>query len=148
MSSEIIISAKNIEMGKRLQNLRGKESQTSVAAKVGITQGMLSRYERGLAEPDSDNLVKLARLYGVQADWLLHGESDEIKFMPRLDKTRSLDKSWPLGKNNPEDADDPAIHEIIKELLRLPDVERWEMAAKIKRTVADRLASIAAPPGE
>lgn len=55
----------NIEIGKRLIDLRGEKSQSEVAEAVGITQAALSMYERGERVPRDNVKIKLANYYGV-----------------------------------------------------------------------------------
>ena len=55
----------NIEIGKRLIDLRGEKSQREVAEAVGITQAALSMYERGERVPRDNVKIKLANYYGV-----------------------------------------------------------------------------------
>ncbi len=69
----------NIEIANRLVNLRKSNnlSQEALAAKLGISRQAVSKWERAEASPDTDNLILLARLYGVSLDELLSTE-DEI----------------------------------------------------------------------
>ena len=69
----------NIEIANRLVQLRKQNnlSQEALAAKLGISRQAVSKWERAEASPDTDNLILLARLYGVSLDELLHTE-DEI----------------------------------------------------------------------
>lgn len=73
----------NIEIANRLVNLRKQNqlSQEALAEKLGITRQAVSKWERAEASPDTDNLILLARLYGISLDELLTTE-DEI---PRVD---------------------------------------------------------------
>ena len=69
----------NIEIANRLVNLRKANnlSQEALAEKLGISRQAVSKWERAEASPDTDNLILLARLYGVSLDELLRTE-DEI----------------------------------------------------------------------
>lgn len=77
----------NIEIANRLVNLRKQNnlSQEALAEKLGISRQAVSKWERAEASPDTDNLILLARLYGVSLDELLQTE-DEI---PRAEKEES-----------------------------------------------------------
>lgn len=77
----------NIEIANRLVNLRKSNnlSQEALAEKLGISRQAVSKWERAEASPDTDNLILLARLYGVSLDQLLQTE-DEI---PRQEITMS-----------------------------------------------------------
>lgn len=69
----------NIEIANRLVNLRKANnlSQEALAEKLGISRQAVSKWERAEASPDTDNLIMLARIYGVSLDELLQTE-DEI----------------------------------------------------------------------
>lgn len=69
----------NIEIANRLVNLRKQNnlSQEALAEQLGISRQAVSKWERAEASPDTDNLILLARLYGVSLDELLQTE-DEI----------------------------------------------------------------------
>lgn len=69
----------NIEIANRLVQLRKQNnlSQEALAARLGISRQAVSKWERAEASPDTDNLILLARLYGVSLDELLQTE-DEI----------------------------------------------------------------------
>lgn len=75
----------NIEIANRLVNLRKANnlSQEALAEKLGISRQAVSKWERAEASPDTDNLILLARLYGVSLDELLKTE-DEIP-RPEMD---------------------------------------------------------------
>jgi transcriptional regulator with XRE-family HTH domain len=64
-------------LGKRLKAERERRnwSQIFVAQKIGITNTVLSNYERDYRDPDTETLKKLADLYEVETDYLL-GRSD------------------------------------------------------------------------
>ena len=50
-------------------------SQRKAAAELGISQALLSHYEKGAREPGLDFVVRACNYYGVTADYLL-GRSD------------------------------------------------------------------------
>lgn len=62
-----------MSLGYRLKKEREKRnwSQKFVAEKIGITNTVLSNYERDYRDPDTETLKKLADLYGVSTDYLL-----------------------------------------------------------------------------
>ncbi|HML45764.1 MAG TPA: helix-turn-helix transcriptional regulator [Clostridia bacterium] len=71
----------NVEIANRLLQLRKEKglSQEDLAAKLGVTRQAVSKWERAEAAPDTDNLLRLAKLYSVSLDTLLLGglEDDE-----------------------------------------------------------------------
>lgn len=66
----------NIEIANRLVELRKKMglSQEELADKLGLSRQAVSKWERAEASPDTDNLICLAKLYGVSLDSLLDTE--------------------------------------------------------------------------
>ena len=68
----------NIVIANRLLRLRKEHgfSQEDLAEKIGISRQSVSKWERAEASPDTDNLIALARLYGVSLDELLLAEEN------------------------------------------------------------------------
>lgn len=66
-----------MSLGKKLKSEREKRrwSQKYVAEKIGITNTVLSNYERDYRDPDTETLKKLAELYEVSTDYLLGHEA-------------------------------------------------------------------------
>jgi len=62
-----------IEIADRLIKLRKEHglSQEELADKLGLSRQAVSKWERAEASPDTDNLICLAKLYGVSLDDLL-----------------------------------------------------------------------------
>lgn len=73
----------NIEIANKLQKLRKENhySQEQLANELGISRQAVSKWERAEASPDTDNLICLAKLYGVTLDELLSCDKtiEEIK---------------------------------------------------------------------
>ena len=67
-----------IEIADRLVQLRKKHglSQEELADKLGLSRQAVSKWERAEASPDTDNLICLAKLYGVSLDELLSTDDD------------------------------------------------------------------------
>ncbi|MBU5292456.1 helix-turn-helix transcriptional regulator [Anaerosalibacter bizertensis] len=64
----------NLEIAERLTNLRKEKgySQEELAAQLGISRQAISKWERGEASPDTDNLILLSKIYGIGLDELLN----------------------------------------------------------------------------
>ncbi|MBA5715609.1 helix-turn-helix domain-containing protein [Bacillus subtilis] len=108
-------------LGQRLKEARlkaGYKSQTEAAKKLGITSQVLSNYEGGRRDPDTQTLKALAELYDVSADYLLGTEKK---------KPSKLDESI-----------NEAIEELKKEetllLMRNADIDE-ETAQLIKQAL-------------
>lgn len=67
-----------IEIADRLVQLRKKHglSQEELADKLGLSRQAVSKWERAEASPDTDNLICLAKLYGISLDELLSTDED------------------------------------------------------------------------
>jgi transcriptional regulator with XRE-family HTH domain len=62
-------------VGRRIRELRGFDmTQAEFARRVGVTQGHLSRLERGEKEPGAGVLLAISREFGKSVDWLLTGK--------------------------------------------------------------------------
>ena len=68
-----------IETANRLYELRKKNnlSQEELAEKLGVSRQAVSKWERSEASPDTDNLIALAKIYGLSLDELIYGEKGE-----------------------------------------------------------------------
>ena len=63
----------NIKNARNLQGIK----QAELAESLNVTQATLSNWERGIHDPDSDSLVKMADILAVSVDYLL-GRSDTL----------------------------------------------------------------------
>lgn len=64
--------------GKRLRRLRKERglTQDDIAAAIGVSRQIISRWERNEAVPKAGNLTALADTLGISADYLLHGKTN------------------------------------------------------------------------
>ena len=62
-----------IELGNRLAELRKEHglSQEELADRLNVSRQAISKWERGEASPDTDNLIELAKIYDVSLDELV-----------------------------------------------------------------------------
>ena len=78
----------NIEIANRLADLRKQHglSQEELADKLGVSRQAVSKWECGESSPDTDNLIALAKIYGMSLDELLgnpvHEHKEEAKADP------------------------------------------------------------------
>jgi transcriptional regulator with XRE-family HTH domain len=61
-------------IGLRIRQLREGILQEELAAFLGISQGQLSKIERGKLGPSADTLIRLVHRFGKSADWILTGK--------------------------------------------------------------------------
>jgi len=65
-------------IGARIRQLRGLESQTHLAGRIGITREHLSRIEGG-AQPGTEILRRLAQVTGASLDFLVLGAGPALR---------------------------------------------------------------------
>ena len=46
-------------------------SQDALAEKLGVTRQAVSKWELGTAMPETDNVIKIAKIFSVEMDWIL-----------------------------------------------------------------------------
>jgi transcriptional regulator with XRE-family HTH domain len=61
-------------IGKRIRGLRGNIRQQELAAELGISQGQLSKVERGGVAPALEVLLQLGLKFEKSIDWIVTGE--------------------------------------------------------------------------
>jgi transcriptional regulator with XRE-family HTH domain len=62
-------------VGRRLRELRGFDTrQKDFARQIGISQGQLSRYEKGKSEIGAEILLRISQELRVTIEWLLTGK--------------------------------------------------------------------------
>jgi len=57
----------------KAHRLRCKMTQEFVAESLGVSRQAVSKWEQGVSDPSTSNLLALARLFGVSAEELLRG---------------------------------------------------------------------------
>lgn len=75
--------------GEKITKCRKEKSltQTKLAEALGVTRQAVSRWESDLAFPETDNLLKMCKLFGVSSDWLLkYDESQSNEVVPDKSK--------------------------------------------------------------
>lgn len=82
----------DIKTANRLQELRKKHgySQEELADVLGVSRQAISKWERGDASPDTDNLIALAKIYNITIDELINGESFEEHHQKHTEPTESV----------------------------------------------------------
>ena len=62
----------NVDMGKRIKELRKGMTQIELAQRADVAQAMLSRYEKGTI-PDAEVIFRLAMALGTSVEYLMRG---------------------------------------------------------------------------
>lgn len=105
----------------RLQQLRKQNgySQDVLAEKLGISRQAISKWERAESSPDTDNLIALARLYGLSVDELLNTKSDTV-IVKKPKRKKNIDFSGKI-KSILSKANDFGIYpKLAISLLKFP----------------------------
>ena len=83
-----------MKFSEKLIDLRRKSglTQEELAEKINISRQSLSKWELGTSTPDTENILKLSRVFNVSTDYLLLNEksSEEPKKNLKLRKSLSL----------------------------------------------------------
>lgn len=82
----------NLLTANRLQQLRKMNgySQEVLAEKLGISRQSISKWERAEASPEIDNLMALAKIYGITVDDLLDTSNDKVVVANTNKKERDI----------------------------------------------------------
>lgn len=110
----------NLEIANRLQKLRKEKgySQEQLAAELGISRQAVSKWERAESSPDTDNLICLAKLYGVSLDELLSTDEtvEEIVNNKQVENV----ESEIIDEDEDHDIDDetPKVSKRTEKVLR------------------------------
>ena len=108
-----------IEIADRLVKLRKKYgySQEELADKLGLSRQAVSKWERAEASPDTDNLICLAKLYGVSLDELLATDEDidtivkeQVKEEEKVEEEPNQENASSEKKRDRVIIDDKGIH--------------------------------------
>ena len=69
-----------MDFTERLKTLRKQANltQKETAEMIGISQPAYGDWERGVKKPSHENLIKIAKFYGVTTDYLLEGKKDDV----------------------------------------------------------------------
>ena len=65
--------ARSLGEAIRYHRTRCKMTQEFVAESIGVSRQAVSKWEKGTSEPNTSNLMALAKLYGIPAEDLLRG---------------------------------------------------------------------------
>lgn len=87
----------NQEIASKLLALRKQNgfSQEELAEKLGVSRQAVSKWERGEASPDTENLILLAKIYGISLDRLFGLETEPVskRSVINLEKAERDDSS-------------------------------------------------------
>ena len=105
-------------ISERIQEARKEKgvSMRQAAIDMGFPYTTYVNYEKGVSEPNSEALAKIAVYYQVSADYLVG--TDEIKWFMEAAKfeesmNKQLEIDWALLKKLFPDADNEDIHPLL-----------------------------------
>ena len=90
MGAQIVGKWNNLTEARRQSGL----SQQEVAEALDVSRQAVSRWETGVAAPSTENLVELARLYGVSLDELVNGPAPASDAAAGEAPRRKLQWGW------------------------------------------------------
>lgn len=123
--------------GERLKLLREEKylTQEELGKAFNITDATINRYEKGLRQPDTETLKKLADFFNVSVDYLL-GRTDIRNNVERISEAIKDEKDlldfWTTLKDRPDlqllfkqtkDLTDKDIKQILKIIKTFEDEE-------------------------
>ena len=82
LTEETQLVRKSLSELLKENRLRCKMTQEFVAENIGVSRQAVSKWENGTSEPNTSNLVALAKLYGVSAEELLKSVESAISQEP------------------------------------------------------------------
>ena len=83
MTEEVKIVRKSLSEMLKENRTRCKMTQEFVAESIGVSRQAVSKWENGTSEPNTSNLVALAKLYGISAEDLLKGVENALEAQKR-----------------------------------------------------------------
>ena len=79
LTEEVKIVRKSLSEMLKENRTRCKMTQEFVAESIGVSRQAVSKREKGTSEPNTSNLMALAKLYGIPAEDLLRGVESALE---------------------------------------------------------------------
>ncbi len=79
LTEEVKIVRKSLSETLKENRTRCKMTQEFVAESIGVSRQAVSKWEKGTSEPNTSNLMALAKLYGIPAEDLLRGVESALE---------------------------------------------------------------------
>ena len=91
-----------IKIGRFIAECRKKANltQMQLAEKLGITDKAISKWERGIAMPDTSIMLELCDILGISVNELLSGEKNNMENSNQKNEQLLLDMAKELEKKN------------------------------------------------
>lgn len=138
-----------LAIGSRIRELRGfyKLEQGELASKAGVSQAVISQYEKGLTEPSLFFIKFLAENYGISGDWLIFG-SGRSPYERKQKEMKVKLVSYGEREPAPSSYDFVGIPLLDADMAAFPgkivgqDVEKWELVHVKEITGRENLVAI------
>ena len=79
LTEEVKIVRKSLSEMLKENRTSCKMTQEFVAESIGVSRQAVSKWEKGTSEPNTSNLMALAKLYGIPAEDLLRGVESALE---------------------------------------------------------------------
>ena len=91
-----------LKIGKFIANCRKQQglTQMQLAEKIGITDKAISKWERGIAMPDTSIMLELCDILGISVNELLSGEKINMENNDKKNEQILLEMAKELEKKN------------------------------------------------
>lgn len=101
-------------LSKNIKELRIENglSQADLAQKIGVSQGAIYFWEKGINEPTAGCIVELAKVFGVTADELLSYQSDKADNLS--ERERKINKCFSALNESQQDILISVAEEFLK----------------------------------
>jgi transcriptional regulator with XRE-family HTH domain len=128
----------NYEVAERLAELRRAKglSQEELAHELGLSRQAVSKWERAESSPDTDNLIALAKLYGMTLDELVHGPAEAVGHADSGDEADAPDGAESFAEAS-EPTDLQTASEALDAIEAAIDKLESELAAGNKAAESD-----------
>ncbi len=124
-------------IGNRLRKARKRAglTQEEVAKELDVTRSVIARYESELNDPPTENIVKLAEMYGVSADYLLC-LTDDPRPVDDIKRVKEPDLDAPLRQKS--------LAEALYKISEL--IWEFDLDSETRRKLIDKAVAKFGPP--
>ena len=86
--------------GERIKKLRKSKgvTQRELAARLGISEQAVSKWEKNLSNPSTKNLLQIAKIFGVSITYFYQSEESQSKKIVRGSGMASLCELYKIGR--------------------------------------------------
>jgi transcriptional regulator with XRE-family HTH domain len=117
------IVSKNIKYLRRLNGL----TQEQFARKIGIKRSLLGAYEEARANPNLDNLLNIAKVFGTDVDYMLKNDIQKLKETKGIQPPIPHEHLFPAETSSPK-----SLGNFINQMYENPDNELDTLFSKPK----------------